>query len=250
MAFFEYFHQLAKNHEEGRPPVPRLWDDWPDEWKRIEYKTYPDLSTIELPRAHLETRDVFSLIAHRSSTRAFTQQAISKSALASLLLYTCGIPLPLPVDMRTEDERAKEHRSQPSGGGRFPIEAYVLNFIEGEIPAGVFHYDVRNHGLHVLEKRAWSGADIEASFVYPYVKDAACALVLTAVFERTTRKYGERGYRYALLEAGHIGQNISLVAPALGLSACMTGTHDAQVEHVLDVDGVSESIVYAAVIGA
>ena len=73
---------------------------------------------------------------------------------------------------------------------------------------------------------------------------------MTAVFQRTQMKYAERGYRYVLLEAGHIGQNICLVANAVGLASCpIVGTYDAALERLIDIDGVTESVVYALGLG-
>ena len=73
---------------------------------------------------------------------------------------------------------------------------------------------------------------------------------MTAVFSRTQNKYGERGYRYVLLEAGHVGQNLALAAEALGLRcAPLAGTRDETIETLLDIDGVTESLVYTLVFG-
>jgi SagB-type dehydrogenase family enzyme len=73
---------------------------------------------------------------------------------------------------------------------------------------------------------------------------------MTDVFWRNQNKYGERGYRYILLEAGHIGQNIYLVSEALGLKCCaLGGTRDENLEELVDIDGVTESVVYALAVG-
>ena len=73
---------------------------------------------------------------------------------------------------------------------------------------------------------------------------------MTSQFERTQMKYGERGYRYILLEAGHIGQNICLVSETLGLKCCaLGGTMDKNLEELLDIDGETESVVYGFAIG-
>ena len=75
-------------------------------------------------------------------------------------------------------------------------------------------------------------------------------LAITGVFDRTQVKYGERGYRYALLEAGHVGQNVYLATQALGLGCCgLAGTRDLAIEELLGIDGVTESLLYTLVIG-
>ena len=55
---------------------------------------------------------------------------------------------------------------------------------------------------------------------------APVIFVLTAEYSRITRKYGKRGVRYAMIEVGHIGQNIFLQCEALGLSAGIVGAFD------------------------
>ena len=79
---------------------------------------------------------------------------------------------------------------------------------------------------------------------------AAAVLLLLAVFGRTRFKYGLRGYRFALLEAGHVVQNVALTAVALDLAALpLGGFYDAQVDDLVGADGVEESVVYGVVVG-
>ena len=83
------------------------------------------------------------------------------------------------------------------------------------------------------------------------IESAAAVILITAVFQRTTFKYGERGYRFALIEAGHVAQNIDLIAGALRLPAAnLGGFFDREVEALLDVDGVEQSLVYAVAVGS
>ena len=81
---------------------------------------------------------------------------------------------------------------------------------------------------------------------------AGCAalLLVAAVFGRTRFKYGLRGYRFALLEAGHVGQNVLLAATALGLAAVpLGGYYDRRTDEFLGLDGVNESTLYTVAVG-
>jgi SagB-type dehydrogenase family enzyme len=79
---------------------------------------------------------------------------------------------------------------------------------------------------------------------------AAVCVVLSAVFQRTRWKYRERAYRYILLEAGHIGQNLYLSATSLGLGACAVGAfHDDKLNDLLGVDGEEEAALYILAVG-
>ena len=160
-----------------------------------------------------------------------------------ILKYSCGEIGPLGD--------GRHRRAQPSGGARFPIEVYPILFRSGEdLSAGLYHYNVKYHKLDVLWDREFGDKVINDIFIYPWVKDVALGLVMTSVFWRNQNKYGERGYRQILLEAGHIGQNVYLVSEALGLKCCaLAGTRDENLEKLIDIDGITESVVYTLVIG-
>lgn len=81
-------------------------------------------------------------------------------------------------------------------------------------------------------------------------KVPAVFFLMTAVFHRNQVKYGERGYRYILIETGHIGQNLYLVSEAAGIKCrALGGTRDENIEKLLDIDGIGESVVYAVAVG-
>jgi SagB-type dehydrogenase family enzyme len=70
------------------------------------------------------------------------------------------------------------------------------------------------------------------------------------MFERSTFKYGERGYRFVLLEAGHVAQNLSLTACALGMGCVnIGGFFDRKVDELLELDGLHQSTIYMAGVG-
>jgi len=90
----------------------------------------------------------------------------------------------------------------------------------------------------------------DAIFAVDVIANCSLLLVITAMFGRTKIKYGERGYRFVLLEAGHVAQNICLAAVGMNLGACPIGGFvDDLVHEVLDVDGVDEAAIYAVAIG-
>jgi SagB-type dehydrogenase family enzyme len=236
--FAHLFHESSKrlSTEEGAR-IPRDMKEWPDEWKTISYKSYGSLPQILLPHS-APPGGVGAAVEKRVSTRVSSGAALSRETLGVFLGYSCGA--------------RGEGRAQPSGGHRYPIEVYpiVLRGSAG-VSAGVYHYAVREHALDVLWRRPFSDTDVDALFSYEWVRSASVVFVMTAVFGRNRMKYGDRGYRYALLEAGHIGQNMYLNASSLGLSCCALGaTRDREIERLIDVDGNTESVVYALVVGS
>jgi SagB-type dehydrogenase family enzyme len=80
--------------------------------------------------------------------------------------------------------------------------------------------------------------------------DAGLVFAWTAVFERSKWKYRQRAYRYVYLDAGHIAQSVAMAAVALGLGSCqIAALYDEEVNELLGVDGVEESVVYLTVVG-
>lgn len=238
--FSTFFHKSSKKHTDY-PSDPKKW---PDNWKTVFYKSYPRLDKIELLNDKLSSGNLFDLIEARRSRRNFNGESITIREISSLLKRSCGTTRSILLDNINR-------RAYPSGGGLYPIEIYTLIFRDnGELKSGVYHYNVKENSFDVLSVRAFTENDMDQLFTYDWVKKAPLVIIMTAVFGRTQSKYGERGYRLVLQESGHIGQNVYLISEALGLKCCaLSGTHDENLEKLLDIDGISESVVYTLVIG-
>jgi SagB-type dehydrogenase family enzyme len=139
-------------------------------------------------------------------------------------------------------------RHVPSAGALYPLELYVLAARVRELPDGVHHFDPYANRLERLRSLP---PELGSCLVDSSLADRAAALVVvTGVFWRTRVKYGPRGYRFVLLEAGHAVQNALLVASALGIAALpVGGYYDARVESLLGIDGVDESALYVLALG-
>jgi len=241
MNFWQLFHRASKDlSDAGRVHIPKRFDEWPDAWKRAEYKVYPRSTHVPIPKG-VGTDFIQRLLARRS-VHSFEPSGISLGALGGMFRAACG---------ETGMVEGRAARAQPSGGGLYPIEMYALVFRSSDdLSAGVYHYAPGLDVLEIIQVRDFSEEEIDKLFVYPWIKNASGVVIMTAVFQRTMQKYGHRGYRFALLEAGHIGQNIYLAAPEFGLGCCaMGGTRDEIVEVLIGVDGVTEALVHGVVIG-
>jgi SagB-type dehydrogenase family enzyme len=243
MDFSKLFHQSSKDLTGGGTVhIPKDPNEWPDEWKQVQYKTYATLPRVSLPAPE---SDLLSLtIKGRKSVRDYAPTPVDLEKLSLLLKFSCG-------EIGGTIDGARKRRAQPSGGGMFPLELYVLIFrASPELPAGVYHYAVSGHELEFLLRREFTREEIDTLYAYPWVADAGGVFVITGVFDRTQKKYGERGYRYASLEAGHVGQNIYILSSALGVGCCsVAGSHDEKIERLLDIDGVTESVLYSIAFG-
>jgi len=230
--FSNLFHQISKK---SRGNIPQDYSQWPAEWTTIRYKSYPRFPKIVLDKTD-PSINLAKALRERKSSRDFAQRSIGKAQLSTLLEYSCG-----------KKQEGEPYRVHPSAGARYPLECYPIVFLSNpSLPAGLYHYNVDDHALDVLMPQNFKADQIDRFFTYPWAKNASMALVITAIFSRTTQKYGDRGYRNALIEAGHMGQNLYLVGVSLGLKCtAIAGTRDENIESFLDIDGVTESLVYA-----
>jgi SagB-type dehydrogenase family enzyme len=141
-------------------------------------------------------------------------------------------------------------RCAPSAGALYPIEIYIAaQAVSGLAPA-IYHYNPTAHSLEGLT--TVDGIEgVQRTSLYPeIVGNATIVLMMVAVFARTCRKYGERGYRFVLLDCGHIAQTLHLVATAIGLgSVGIGGFLDDQLNDVLELDGINEAVVHTMALG-
>lgn len=243
------FHQSSKDLS-GVIPVNSDPKKWPKEWHTVYYKSYPRMPMVSLD-SELKidlSRGFFELLLNRQTDRKFTSEAVTIEDLSYLLRFSCG-------NSRLAKDGGKMLRVYPSAGSRYPIEIYALVVHSSpSLKSGLYHYHVKNHLLENIWDKDFSlnPEELKEYFgsVNGWVSDTGIIFFMTAVFYRNQMKYGERGYRYVLIEAGHIGQNLYLVSEALGLKCCaLGGTRDKKIEELLDIDGVNESLVYAVAVG-
>jgi SagB-type dehydrogenase family enzyme len=145
---------------------------------------------------------------------------------------------------------AQPLRAAPSAGALYPAELYVAVRDIDELDAGIYHYEVPDNQLALLSRGDPTERVCEVCCGQQYAHGAAGTVLISAVIERTTRKYGDRGYRYVLLDIGHLGQNLCLACTALGLSIVTTcGFYDDEAADMLGIDGYDEAVFYVGFIG-
>lgn len=150
----------------------------------------------------------------RRSVRDYADESLSLEQVSQLLWAAQGIT----------DQMG--HRTAPSAGALYPLEMYVVAGDVRGLSSGVYHYEPDGHQLTKTiegDRRADLAA---AALSQSSVRDGAIDIIFTAIYERTTRKYGERGIRYVHMEAGHAAQNVCLQAVALNLGTVTVGAFD------------------------
>ncbi len=191
------------------------------------YKEYPRLEKIFLPEAsEILNSSLKETILKRKSSRSFSQKKLSLEILSTLLLYSSY---------------------HPSAGGRYPLEIYFLS-LNSELQSGLYHYNIRNHSMEVL--RQGETISLKKYFDQEWIKTAGGVVIITSVFTRNTEKYGDRGYRAILQEVGYLGELIYLMSSATNIGCCAIGGFvDEELEKLLDIDGVYESVVGVFAVG-
>lgn len=210
-----------------------------------EYKEHPDaIARISLPQP--EQSRLTTLIAGRQSTRAFADWTMPLAILSKLVFATYGGVEIAPL----ESTGTYLRRSVPSAGALYPLEIFLLIRNVENLDAGLYHYDVRSHALEQINAEDWTGQAKNAFYTFPFIHDANVVVCHAAVFSRCQTKYGPRGYRYILLEAGHSAQNLCLAAQDLSLATlCMGGFKDAVLNRMLGLDMPAEGVVYSVAVG-
>jgi SagB-type dehydrogenase family enzyme len=203
------------------------------------YKTYSLAEPTPLPdAAPLDLLE--QTIAARRSVRRYLGQPISVETVSRLLRFGYG---------RTQ--KPGFFRAVASGGALYPLELYACSLRVDGLEPGLYHYDVEHHRLHGFARGDFTQALTDTIHLEDTDLSRACLVVLiSAVFARSTLKYGDRGYRMVLMECGEVGQNLSLVATASGIgSVWIGGFLDDGLNDLLGLDGVAESVLMPIVFG-
>ncbi len=209
------YHNRTCYERNAMGGVPLDWTNQPDVYKR-----YPAVEGLPLPREVALPEDRLSAIARRRPPEG-VPQPLSLEMLSRILLLSCTLTA------RARHAGGDFHyRSVPSAGALYPCELYAaMGPISGMEP-GLYHYTVRDHSLIPL---------------YLTPLQETFDLYVTAIFFRSAWKYRDRAYRYHLLDAGHVTENLALALKALRLPyGIQYDFHDERVNDFLGLDAHQE----------
>jgi SagB-type dehydrogenase family enzyme len=195
-----------------------------------------NMKTIRLPAPRLNgTVSVEEALSKRRSVREYDETSLTLENVSQLLWAAQGISY------------AKNRRTSPSAGATYPLTVYLsVKNVKG-LESGIYRYQVDEHSIVLLKLGDCSVALSHACWDQRFLKSAPVILILSAVYERTTQRYGERGVRYVHMECGHVGENVYLQAEALGLGTVAVGAFDdSKIQEIL---GIQESVLYLFPVG-
>jgi SagB-type dehydrogenase family enzyme len=174
-------------------------------------------------------------IGQRRTVRAFSSRTLNENQLSQLLWAAQGVT-----------GRGGFKRAAPSAGALYPMDVYAVTGMESvdRVAAGVYHFDPENHALSLVKPQDARAAVARACLSQMWMAEAPLHVVITAEYRRITGKYGNRGIRYAMIESGHIAQNIFLQAEALGLRAGIVGAyHDEKLVEIMNLPRKHEPLL-------
>jgi SagB-type dehydrogenase family enzyme len=234
MEMTRYEHLSPSDQHRGLP-APPLDKPFPPDGPFVHLPLPGDIAVPPL--------DLRDAIEHRRSIRRYRRDPLSPGELAYLLWCTQGV-------VHVVDPYFSL-RNVPSAGGRHALETYLLvNRVRGVEP-GLYRYLPFSHRLLLLN----SGPDLAdrvmaACMGQAFVRSAAVTFLWSCVAYRMGWRYSDRGYRFAHLDAGHVGQNLYLAAGQIGCGACGVGAFDDRLAaELLGIDGEEEFVIYCAAVG-
>jgi SagB-type dehydrogenase family enzyme len=182
------------------------------------------------------------IVARRSHRDFAPDKVLPLDVLARLLGLSCGIIADRP------DLPGGYGRAIPSAGATYPIVPYVLGARVAGLASGSYRYDVTNPSLELQRAGDESRAFSHWALDQDWLAGAAAIIVMVGVPGRLKPRYASRGYRYMLFEAGHIAQNLCLLATAYGLAAQPGGGFvDTAVARLLGLSSEEVPLYFVAI---
>jgi SagB-type dehydrogenase family enzyme len=177
-------------------------------------ETKAEMDKVRAEVAGVRAASLEELLRQRRSVRDYADAPLTKDEVMKLLWAGQGITSPVGF------------RTAPSAGALYPLEIYLVAGNVDNLAPGVYKYKPVEDALTLVKEGDVRASLAAASLGQGSVADGAVDIVIAAVYERATVKYGVRGERFVQIEVGHAAQNICLQATALGLGLVTVGAFD------------------------
>lgn len=206
-----------------------------------------DAKPIDLPnidKSIVKKKDIYDCFIDRASHRKYKEESLTLEELSYLLYITQGVK-------RIKGDNYATIRPVPSAGARHPYETYIAaNRVYG-LNKGVYRYlPIEHKLLSVKEENDIEQRIIEGAHGQKFVGTAAVNFIWSCIPYRGEWRYVNRAHKYALIDVGHICQNLYLACETIGLGTCGIGSYEQQImNEIVGVDGKDEFVVYMAPVG-
>lgn len=180
---------------------------------------------VKLPEPKYDSKvSVEKALLERRSIRNYKDEPLTLAEVSQLLWSAQGIT----------DRRG--FRTAPSAGALYPLEIYVVVGNVAGLSEGTYQYKPQYHKLVKVAEGDKRAGLCSACFGQAWVKKGAVVIVFSAIYEQTTKRYGQKGIRYVDMEAGHAVQNVYLQAVSLNLGTVVIGAfNDNEVKKIMNL---------------
>ncbi|ASN87153.1 MULTISPECIES: SagB family peptide dehydrogenase [Pectobacterium] len=240
---WEQFHESSKTSRYGAAlPNEQIVAEMNNLYTSLPYKNF---EPILLPETLSPINTDFATIIQTRQTPAKVNAVpLTLTQLRTILHFAYGETR----DNKSNPDIHRPFRTVPSGGALYPLELYFYHSgqIEG-LAAGIYHYSPTFNALHFIKPGNFNSELAQAlvEFQSHLAEQLSVVIFITGLFQRSIFKYRNKGYRFCLLEAGHVAQNINLAATALQLGVInIGGFYDRKIDDLLEIDGLNHSILY------
>ncbi len=212
----------------------------------LETEIVTDQEAVILPDPDFRAVKPFGLVQainERKSIRKYTNDPLTLEELSLLLWCTQGVKSLIPGHAT--------FRTVPSAGARHALDTYLLINRVSDLSPGLYFYRAVDH--NILPLSSTPGLDnriVQGALGQEMIKAAAVCFIWVAVTKRMNWRYGDRGYRYLFLDAGHVCQNLYLCARTVHAGVCAIAAFDDDpMNDIIGVDGEDEFVIYMASVG-
>jgi len=183
------------------------------------------MDTIKLPEPDYDSKtSIEKALLERRSVRGYKKESLTLVEVSQLLWAAQGI------------SNKRGFRTAPSAGALYPLEVYLVVGDVNDLPEGIYQYKPHKHELLKIADGDKRSELCTAALGQGCIKQCAAVIVFSAVYERTTKKYGERGIKYVHMEVGHAAQNVHLQVVSLNLGTVVVGAfNDNEVKRIMDM---------------
>lgn len=193
-------------------------------------QSYPDnerSEVIRLPEPGYDGKLSFErVLRKRRSIKDYLVEPLTLAEVSQLLWAAQGIT------------GSYSYRTAPSAGALYPLEVYLVVGDVHNLSQGIYRYRPDRHELIKVVGGDQRVMLASAAFEQDCVRESAVVVVFTAIYERTTRKYGQRGIRYVYMDLGHAAQNVYLQATSLNLGTVSVGAFDDdEIKRIMNMPG-------------
>jgi len=239
------FYKLLHNRRNGRDLPDKSF--WPHSWVTVLVKQYQRFNKVSLTNDRMLDVSLQKVLEKRCSSSEPSSIKLNTTMLGHLLYYSVGIKNLKPNISLSQTQLDQTRRFYPSAGARYPLEMYVVaNRVDG-LSQHTYHYNVLTHTLEEIRPKPLC-REVLNTFLHKWVEEAQCILLISTMQYRSSIKYLDAGYLMALIECGHMAQNIVLNATAMNLNSCpLYGINRSVLQEILDFDD-DELLLYAVVI--